>query len=143
MPDTIQSGGIAHGDWIWRKQLAAGAVLGRRSVYVACKAEVDWATRHGGVGQEWGLGVIAGSPSHVRAANAVVNAWGHLQPVEHRIRAGWARLHAQRRAGWDTTETAADLRWYLAERRKLAKRFDELSAVYHEKRAEFDQGVAA
>jgi hypothetical protein len=40
-------------------------------------------------------------------------------PKEQRARELLTRMRAQRKAGWNTVEIAKDVRWYLAERRKL------------------------
>src|SRR5690349_18634366 len=71
----------AHADFIWRRQLAAGAVRGRQSVVEACKAEIDWATARRPVDvsqDEWGLYILASAPPHVQAAQRVLNCWGHV-----------------------------------------------------------------
>jgi hypothetical protein len=131
--DTYIAPRVAHSDYLARKVIASGAE-GRDAVIVACRAEVDWATRHGGVGQEWGVTVIADSAPHVQAAARVLNCWGHLHPTEHRIRATIATIRARKKYGWDVSEQEADLRWYWGERRKQCIAFNAAVEVYHELR---------
>jgi len=90
----------------------------------------------------------------------VLDVWGHLHPIECRIRdltrRPDGRLRAQRRAAaadrycesqrydWARRAEATldDLRWYLAERRKLAARFGAAVDGYRAARVVVDDSRA-
>jgi hypothetical protein len=106
-----------------------------RAASIECaKAEMDWAhSDWRRIVADLGLGAVDhkeqtwGTPAwqlallpHESAAQIVVNIWSeHVMPKEQRARELLTRMQAQRKAGWNTVETAKDVRWYLAERRKL------------------------
>jgi hypothetical protein len=127
MPDSIVIArpDYAHADYIWRKQLAAGAVMGRKAVIAACRAEMDWATAryhrsHPSAFQDPGYGVGALRYPHERAAAVVLNVHGHVLGHESRFRDCKARLVAQRKAGWHERAgaTIADMREHWRNRHK-------------------------
>jgi hypothetical protein len=133
-----------------RRTTAAGAATERQRTIEACRAELAWA--RGDVifiAGELGLAIDPESRDaiplheltrlpHERAAATVLNVWGHLQPIESRARDCRRCLNAQRRAGWTdrTAGSARDLRWHLAERRKLKPIFAAAVANYRRLRAE-------
>jgi len=132
----------------------------RRRLVAACRGELAWAR------EDWlrivarlGLaddprdrqdderdGVFvweAARLPHERAAARLLNVWGHLHPVEHRLRAAIARAKARRAAGWDASATLDDIAWYRRERRKLLRAFLEAAAEYRRQRAKVGCTVSA
>jgi hypothetical protein len=122
--------------FIWRKLLSTDITdfKSRAASIECCKAEMDWAHADWRrIAADLGLGAVDhkeqtwGTPAwqltllpHEAAAQIVVNIWSeHVMPKERRARELWTCLKAQRAAGWNTVETAKDVRWYLAERQKL------------------------
>jgi hypothetical protein len=122
---------------------------GCRRLVETCRAELAWAR------EDWlqiagRLGVAvdprtdrASPPAwdadrlpHEQAAARLLNVWGHLHPIEHRLRASVWRLKRQRRAGWvdAASGTLEDLRWYRAERGKLWHVFLMAGADYRQQR---------
>ena len=122
---------------------------GCRRLVETCRLELAWAR------EDWldiagrlGLAVdpcreLLGMPAwetdrlpHEQAAARLLNVWGHLHPIEHRLRASLRRLKAQRRAGWvgPASGTLEDLRWYRAERAKLWHAFLLAGADYRQQR---------
>lgn len=130
---------VAHPDYIARKVLASGAT-GRAADVEACKAEIAWATRHGGTEPGWGLGIVDGwfTPPPVRTAARVLNVWGHLHPHESRARTVGRMIVARREAGWDVSEQRLDLRWYIGERVKLKATLAKAIAAYRAARETVD-----
>ncbi|MBS0523130.1 MAG: hypothetical protein JSS04_05775 [Proteobacteria bacterium] len=120
----------------------------RRRLVEACRGELAWAR------DDWlriagQLGVAADPYDrrddaclweaarlpHELAAARLLNVWGHLHPLEHRLREAIARARAQRAAGWNATATLEDVAWYRRERRKLVQVFLEAAAEYRRRRA--------
>ena len=127
-----------------------------RRLVEACRSELVWAR------EDWlriaGQLGLAADPSerhddsfvweaarlpHERAAARLLNVWGHLHPVEHRLREAIARVRAQRAAGWDATASLEDVAWYHQERRKLVQTFLEAAAEYRRQRAKVGWIVSA
>ena len=71
---------------------------------------------------------------HERAAARLLEVWGHLHPLEHRLRQGIERLRAQRRAGRDGQATIGDVQRYRRERRPLWRAFLAAAADYRDRR---------
>jgi len=128
----------------------------RRRLVEACRGELVWAR------EDWlriaGQLGLAADPRerhddsfvweaarlpHERAAARLLNVWGHLHPVEHRLREAIARVRARRAAGWDATATLEDVAWYRRERRKLVQTFLEAAAEYRRQRAKVGWIVSA
>jgi hypothetical protein len=128
----------------------------RRRLVEACRGELAWAR------EDWlriaaSLGLAtdprerhddsfvweaARLPHEVTAAR-LLNVWGHLHPIEHRLREAIARVRAQRAAGWDVTATLEDVTWYHRERRKLVQAFVVAAAEYRHQRAKASRIVSA
>jgi hypothetical protein len=142
--------------FIWRKLIAAGITdfKSREASIACCKAEMDWAqadwrriTADLGLGavdakeQTWGTPAWQGALlPHEAAAQIVVNIWSeHIAPKEDRARKLWSTMNAQRKAGWNTDEIAKDVRWYLAERRKLLPKFKAAIERYAKLREQLDR----
>ena len=102
----------------------------RRRLVEACRGELAWAREDWlRVASELGLpadpherlddGLIweAAHLPHEHAAARLLNVWGHLHPVEHRLREAIARVRAQHAAGRDASATLEDVAWYRRERR--------------------------
>src|SRR5690349_15451613 len=73
---------------------------GRARLVETCRAELTWARADGlasGADDEGWQDLML---PHERAASRLLDLWGHLHPLEHRLREGLRRLRAQRRAGW-------------------------------------------
>lgn len=144
--------------FIERKRIATGDITGRRVVIEACKAELDWSKADRRRLAVSGIYVLQDTNAeafdfpHELAAAVVLNVWGHLHPIETRIVACWSRMHAQRSAGWSDAGraawaaaargSAADLRWYIAERRKLKPIFNRAVTAYRAERALVDAELA-
>jgi hypothetical protein len=128
----------------------------RRRLVEACRSELVWAR------EDWlriaGQLGLAADPRerhddsfvweaarqpHQRGAARLLNVWGHLHPVEHRLREAIARVRARRAAGWDATATLEDVAWYRRERRKLVQTFLEAAAEYRRQRAKVGWIVSA
>ena len=128
----------------------------RRRLVEACRGELAWAR------EDWlriaaSLGLTvdpherhddvylweAARLPHEHAAARLLNVWGHLHPIEHRLREAIARAKAQRIAGWDATATLEDVAWYCRERRKLVRAFLEAAAEYRRQRAKVGWVVSA
>lgn len=120
----------------------------RRRLIEACRAELAWAR------EDWlriaaSLGLAADPRDrcddayvweaarlpHEVAAARLLNVWGHLHPLEHRLREAIARVKAQRAAGWEAAAALEDIAWYRAERRKLVRAFFEAADEYRRQRA--------
>lgn len=82
---------------------------------------------------------------HETAAMRLLNIWGHLHPLENRLRAAVQRLRAQRRAGWleRAAATLEDLKWYRRERCTLWRAFLVAAARYRAERAKLGWTVSA
>jgi hypothetical protein len=133
-------------DFMARRLAAAVAGDGRQQVVEACRAELAWSQADvAAIAAGLKLPIDPDSRSaiplhertrlpHEHAAARVLNAWGHLHPLEARARACWTRLHRQRRAGWTdrAAGSARDLRWYLAERRRQKPLFAAAVAIYRQ-----------
>jgi hypothetical protein len=111
--------------------------LGERARLIeACRAELVWARADG-------LALAAEDDGwqdlllpHERAAARLLDLWGDLHPLEHRLREGLRRLRAQRRAGWpNAAATLADLQRYRIARRALLRAFLAAAADYRRQRA--------
>jgi len=131
--------------------------LGRRRRLVeACRGELAWAR------EDWlriaGQLGLAADPRdrhddafvweaarlpHEHAAARLLNVWGHLHPVEYRLREAIARVRAQRAAGWDAAATLEDVAWYRREQHKLVRAFLEAAAEYRRQRAKVGWIVSA
>ena len=128
----------------------------RRRLVEACRAELAWAR------EDWlriaaSLGLAADPRErrddgfvweavrlpHELAAARLLNVWGHLHPIEYRLREAIARVKAQRAAGWDATATLDDVAWYRRERRKLVRAFHDAAAEYRRQRAKVGWMVSA
>src|SRR4051794_18519013 len=77
----------------------------RRRLVETCRAELVWARA------DW-LELAATSDGwpearlpHESAAARLIEVWGYLHPIEHRLRRGVERLRAQRRASQDAQAT--------------------------------------
>lgn len=141
-----------------RKAIASGRTSARARLIERCRAELAWSVadyiRLAGTGANHDARYDGPHPAephrlpHERAAATVLNVWGHLHPIERSIRDLSRRptgtLRAQRQAAaadrysesqrydWARRAEATldDLRWYLAERRKLVARFAVAVADY-------------
>jgi hypothetical protein len=146
--------------FIWRKLLSTDITdfKSRAASIECCKAEMDWAHADWRrIAADLGLGVVDekeqtwGAPAwqaallpHEAAAQIVVNIWSeHISRHEDGARRSWARLKAQRAAGWNTVETAKDVRWYLAERRKLVPNLKAAIERYAKLREAIDRTPSA
>ena len=128
----------------------------RRRLVEACRAELVWAREDwlriaASLGlaadpresRDGGLLWEAARLPHELAAARLLNVWGHLHPIEHRLRETIARVKARRAAGWDTAATLEDVAWYRRERRKLVQAFLETAAEYRRQRAKVGWIVSA
>ena len=128
----------------------------RRRLVEACRGELAWAREDWlRIAAETGLAADpherhddayvweAARLPHEQAAARLLNVWGHLHPVEHRLREAIARVRARRAAGWDTVATLEDVAWYRGERRKLSRAFHEAAAEYRRQRAKLGWIVSA
>jgi hypothetical protein len=128
----------------------------RRRLVEVCRAELAWAR------EDWlriarNLGLPADPRDrcdhanvwesarlpHELAAARLLNVWGHLHPLEHRLRETIARAKAQRAAGWDAAAALEDIAWYRGERRKLVRAFFAAAAEYRRQRAKAGWIVSA
>ncbi len=128
----------------------------RRRLVDACRTELAWAR------EDWlriaaSLGLAADPHArrddglvweavrlpHEVAAARLLNVWGHLHPMEYRLRAAIVRAKARRAAGWDATATLEDVAWYRRERRKLAQAFHQAASEYRRQRAKLRWTVSA
>ncbi len=136
-----------HG-FIVRRRLAASARPGRHTVIEGCKAELVWAVADWrrihprGYEHEREVEALAASCHlpHERAAGVVLNCWGHLHPIEYRVRENIKVLRGQIKAGWAprAERTRDHLRLILADRRKAAKAFFAAVETYRRLRNEID-----
>ncbi len=133
----------------------------RRRLIEACRGELAWAREDWlRIAGELGLaadpherlddgqlddGFVweAARLPHEHAAARLLNVWGHLHPVEHRLSEAIGRVRARRAAGWDVTATLEDVAWYRRERRKLVRAFLEAAAEYRRQRAKVEWIVSA
>jgi hypothetical protein len=132
----------------------------RRRLVEACRGELTWAREDWlRIAAETGLAADprdrldnshddifvweAARLPHEHAAARLLNVWGHLHPIEHRLREAIARVRAQRAAGWDAAATLEDVAWYRRERRKLLRAFLEAAAEYRRQRAKVGWIVSA
>lgn len=108
----------------------------RRRLIETCRAELAWARA------DWleAAGAAEGWPEaclpHEQAAARLVELWGHLHPLEDRLRQGVARLRARRRAGWPSPSTLADLQRQRRARRTLWRAFLAAARDYRDRRAD-------
>ena len=106
----------------------------RRRLVETCRAELVWARA------DWleAAGTAEGWPEaclpHEQAAARLVELWGHLHPLEDRLRKGLARLRARRRAGWPWQSTLADVQRLRHVRRALWRAFLAAAQDYRERR---------
>jgi hypothetical protein len=149
-----------------RRTIARRGASERARLIEACRAELAWSVtdwiRFAGTGANHDARYDGPHPAeahrlpHERAAATVLNVWGHLHPIECRIhdlvRRPAGTLRAQRTAAaadrysesqryaWARRAEATldDLRWYLAERRKLMGRFAAAAAAYRAARSAVD-----
>jgi hypothetical protein len=128
----------------------------RRRLIEACRAELAWAREdwlriaaHLGLAddprdrRDGGFIWEAARLPHEVAAARLLNVWGHLHPLEHRLREAIARVRAQRAAGWDAAAALDDVAWYRRERRKLVPAFLDAAAEYRRQRAKVGWIVSA
>jgi hypothetical protein len=136
----------APGDWLAARvgppTRERGAALAR------CRAELDWAAVDGSA-LVASLGMADPGPMrrgpalweaarlpHEAAAARLLNVWGHLHPMEWRIRELILRLRAQRsnehEGDWAerAAGTLADLQWYRGERCRLWRAWLAAAADY-------------
>jgi len=121
------------------EQAAAG--LDRRWLIESCRAELVWARA------DW-LEITAGRDGwqeaclpHEQAAARLLEIWGLLHPLEHRLGEAIGRLRAQRCAGWDVAATLEDVRGYRRDRRVLWQAFRD--AACGDQRAKLGWTVSA
>jgi hypothetical protein len=132
------------------------ALGARRRLVEACRDELAWAREDWlRIAGEVGLPADphdrldddfiweAARLPHEHAAARLLNVWGHLHPIEHRLSETIARVRAQRAAGWDATATLEDVAWYCRERRKLVQVFQDTAAEYRRQRAKVGWIVSA
>lgn len=106
----------------------------RRRLIETCRAELAWARA------DWleAAGTAEGWPDaclrHEQAAARLVELWGHLHPLEDRLREVISRLRARRRAGWPWQSTLADLQRLRRVRRTLWRLFLAAAENYRDRR---------
>lgn len=119
----------------WLLGYLAPDLAGRARLVETCRAELTWARADGlasGADDEGWQDLLL---PHERAAARLLDLWGHLHPLEHRLREGLRRLKAQRRAGWpNAAATLADVQRYRTARRQLLRAFLDAAAGYRRKR---------
>jgi hypothetical protein len=128
----------------------------RRRLVEACRGEIAWAREDwlriaGQLGlaadprdrRDDGFVWEAARLPHEHAAARLLNVWGHLHPLEYRLREAIARVRAQRAASWNAAATLEDVAWYCQERRKLLRAFLEAAADYRRQRAKVGWIVSA
>jgi hypothetical protein len=107
----------------------------RRRVVETCRAELVWARAdwlEAAAGQEgWQDACLP----HEQAAAEVVEVWGELHPVEHRLHDYIKRLGVQRAAGWDLTGTLEDIRHDSRAAERLRRAFFAAAGRYRSARA--------
>ena len=115
----------------------------RRRLIESCRAELVWARA------DW-LETTAGRDGwqeaclpHEQAAARLLEIWGLLHPLEHRLGETIGRLRAQRCAGWDVAATLEDVRGYRRDRRVLWRAFRDAACDYGDQRAELGWTVSA
>lgn len=108
----------------------------RRRLVGTCRAELVWARADWlearGTAEGWQEACLP----HEQAAARLIELWGHLHPLEDRLRRAIERLRARRDAGWPWQSTLADLRRYRSERRALWPAFLAAAAAYRSARAD-------
>lgn len=132
-----------------RSAIASDAATERARIIDACRAELAWATRryrlscagvftHRPFDHELEQDAAAHRMPHEKAAAVVLGCWGHLHPIEWRIRACILRLRAQRANGWHANAlgTINDIRAYWLQRRAVSKAFHRAVKAYQAARAE-------
>jgi hypothetical protein len=125
--------------WLSQRLLSGlSAGLGERTRLVeSCRAELAWARA------DWLE--IAGAAAdddgwqeallpHERAAARLLELWGRLHPIEHRLREGLERLAKRRRARWACAATLADVEAYRRDRRLLLRALLDAAVDYRHKR---------
>ena len=133
-------------------------LAGCRRLVETCRAELAWAREDwleiagrlgiavDGRDERWGAPAWeADRLPHEQAAARLLNVWGHLHPIEDRLRKSLRRLKAQRRARWGdhAAATLGDLHWYRAERGRLWRAFLAAAADYRRQRAKLGWSVSA
>lgn len=107
----------------------------RRRLVETCRAELAWARADwlevAGTPEGWPEACLA----HEQAAARLVELWGHLHPLEDRLRRGLARLSARRRAGWAWQSTLGDVQRYRGARQALWRAFLAAARDYRDQRA--------
>ncbi len=148
--------------YLMRKLKASGEhFTERRTLVETCRAELDWSIadwkritpRWRGFDHEAASESVPFRLPHEAAAARVLNCWGHLHPVEYRIRENLTLIRAQlkaadalssyseaHRADWAqrAERTRAYMRLILTDRRKAAKAFFAAVAEYRRLRTEID-----
>jgi hypothetical protein len=116
------------------EQLPAGLDSRRRHVET-CRAELVWARadwlKITGTAEGWEEAWLP----HEQAAAWLIAVWGHVQPVEDRLRQGLERLSRQRTAGWDLASALGDVEAYRLELKSLWRCFATALAGYCSARA--------
>ena len=115
----------------------------RRRLVETCRAELAWARA------DWleATGTAEGWPeaplrAHEQAAARLVELWGHLHPLEHRLHKGIERLRARRRAGWPCQSTLADVQRLRRARPALWRAFLAAAGEYRQAAASAREGKA-
>jgi hypothetical protein len=109
------------------------ALDARRRLVETCRAELAWARA------DWleATATAEGWPEaclpHEQAAAHLLEIWGRLHPLEHRLLQGLERLDARRRAGWRWQATLTDVQRYRLERRGLRHAFLAATEDYRSK----------
>jgi hypothetical protein len=115
----------------------------RRRLVETCRAELVWARAdwlESAAGQEgWQDACLP----HEQAAASVVEVWGELHPIEHRLTDCCKRLGVQRAAGWDVTGTLEDIRHDSRAAERLRKTFLAAAARYRSAREKVGSTVSA
>lgn len=107
---------------------------GRRRLIETCRAELAWARADWLEATATAEGWQEACLPHEQAAAQLVEIWGHLHPLEHRLRRGLERLRARRRAGWPWQATLDDVQSYRHERRGLWRAFLAGAEAYRDRR---------
>jgi hypothetical protein len=110
----------------------------RRRQIETCRAELVWARADWleitGLAEGWQEACLP----HEQAAARLVAVWGHVQPLEDRLRQGVDRLRLQRAAGWDSSPTLGDVESYRLELKALWRSFAITLAGYCSARAKLE-----
>jgi hypothetical protein len=119
----------------WLAEQRPPGLDSRRRLVETCRAELVWARAdwlESAAGQDgWQDACLP----HEQAAAAVVEVWGELHPVEHRLSDCHKRLAIQRAAGWDLSGTLDDIRHESRAAERLRKAFLIAAAGYRSARA--------